>query len=257
MAGDCRPVQRKNKPGRPMNSAPYKDDSNRIVVMNSKGGCGKTTLATNLASYFALRGPPPTLIDTDPIGFSTRWLQHRPAGCARINGIRIDQLELRKKRLFGFRAPKEAGAVIIDTPAALNEHDIIDISKDADCILVPVLPSAFDMHVSTRFVAELLVATDFDRPVAVVANRTRENTRSLKMLLRTLEGLDTPTIAILRDSQNFVRAASGGIGICEMPHHRVWRDKQQLMGVVEWLDRTLTRSFVEPATTAQSARRAF
>ena len=236
-----------------MNSAPYMDDSNRIVVMNSKGGCGKTTLATNLASYFALRGPPPTLIDTDPIGFSTRWLQQRPAGSARINGIRIDQLELRKKRLFGFRAPKEAGAVIIDTPAALNEHDILAISKDADCILVPVLPSAFDVHVSTRFIAELLVATDFDRPVAVVANRTRENTRSLKMLLRTLEGLDTPTVAVWRDSQNFVHAASSGIGICEMPHHRAWRDLRQLLPVVEWLDRTLMRSFVAPVRNQQSS----
>lgn len=240
-----------------MNSAPYKDDSNRIVVMNSKGGCGKTTLATNLASYFALRGPPPTLIDTDPIGFSTRWLQQRPANRPRVNGIRIDQLELRKKRLFGFRAPKEAGAVIIDTPAALCERDIIDISKEADCILVPVLPSAFDVHVSTRFIAELLVATDFDRPVAVVANRTRENTRSLKMLLRTLEGLDTPTVALLRDSQNFVHAASGGIGICEMPHHRVWRDLRQLVPVVEWLDRTLMRTFAAPARAPQRPRLAF
>lgn len=228
-----------------MNSAPYKDDSNRIVVMNSKGGCGKTTLATNLASYFALRGPAPTLIDTDPIGFSTRWREHRPPGSPRIDGITIDQLELRKKRLFSFRAPREAGAVIIDTPAALNEHDIVEISKDADCILVPVLPSAFDVHVSTRFVAELLMATDFDKPVAVVANRTRENTRSLAMLMRTLEGLDTPTVAVLRDSQNFVHAASNGVGICEMPHHRVWRDTKQFTPIVEWLDRTLSRGVSE------------
>jgi len=226
-----------------MNSAPYKDDSNRIVVMNSKGGCGKTTLATNLASYFALRGPAPTLIDTDPIGFSTRWLQERPSTCPRIDGMTIDQLELRKKSVFGFRAPKEAGAVIIDTPAALSEQDIVEFSKNADCILVPVLPSAFDVHVSTRFVAELLMATDFDRPVAVVANRTRKNTRSLDMLMRTLQGLDTPTVATLRDSQNFVHAASGGIGICEMPYHRVWPDVRQFMSIVEWLDGTLTQTW--------------
>lgn len=243
-----------------MNGAPYKDDSNRIVVMNSKGGCGKTTLATNLASYFALRGPTPTLIDTDPIGFSTRWLQERPSTCPRISGKKIDQLELRKKSLFGFHAPKEAGAVIIDTPAALSEHDIIEFSKNADCILVPVLPSAFDVHVATRFVAELLMVTDFDRPVAVVANRTRKNTRSLDMLMRTLKDLDTPTVAVLRDSQNFVHAASGGIGICEMPYHRVWRDVRQLIPVVEWLDRTLTQLWApstapRPLAALQSASR--
>ena len=233
-----------------MNFVPYRDDSNRIVVMNSKGGCGKTTLATNLASFFALRGPAPTLIDTDPIGFSSQWLRERPPTCPQINGMTIDQLELRRHRMFSFRAPREAGAVIIDTPAALNERDIVEISKDADCILVPVLPSAFDVHVSTRFVAELLMATEFDRPVAVVANRTRKNTRSLQMLLRTLEGLETPTVAVLRDSQNFVHAASAGIGICEMPHHRVWQDVRQLQPLVDWLDRTLARTW-EPGPASE------
>ena len=70
-----------------MTTAAYRDDANKIVILNPKGGCGKTTLATNLASYFALRGPPPTLIDTDPIGYTTRWLERRPAERAEINGI--------------------------------------------------------------------------------------------------------------------------------------------------------------------------
>lgn len=222
--------------------------------MNSKGGCGKTTLATNLASYFAQRGPTPTLIDTDPIGFSTRWLQQRPAECPRINGIAIDQLELRKRRLWSFRTPKDAGAIIIDTPAALGERDIIEITKDVDCILVPVLPSAFDVHVATRFVAELLMYTEFDRPVAVVANRTRKNTKSLAMLLRTLEGLDTPTVAVLRDSQNFVHAASCGLGICELPRHRVLADMEQLTPVIDWLDQTLSRTWSEPFRFRRSPR---
>jgi len=225
-----------------MINAPYRDDLNKIVVLNPKGGCGKTTLATNLASYFALRGPPPTLIDADPQGYTSRWLDRRPANSRKINGISIDEFAMRGKSAWSFRAPKEAGAVIIDTPGALGRREIAELAHDADCILVPILPSAFDIHVTTSFVATLLLLTDFDRPVAIVANRTRQNTKSLAMLLRTLTEFETPTIAVLRNSQNFVRAASLGLGIYELPRHTVKQDVEQMDLIISWLDQQLMRS---------------
>ena len=228
-----------------MITAPYRDDLNKIVILNPKGGCGKTTLATNLASYFALRGPTPTLIDTDPNGYTSRWLERRPRNSRRINGIANDELATHGKRSWPFRTPKEAGAVIIDTPAALGRREIAELTYDADCILVPILPSAFDVHVTTHFIAELLLLTDFDRPVAVIANRTRGNTRSLAMLMRILTGLETPTIAVLRNSQNYVQAAALGLGIYEMPHQRVTQDIEQMDLIIDWLDQQLTRT-LEP-----------
>ena len=217
----------------------YQDESNKIVVLNPKGGCGKTTLATNLASYFALQGPMPTLVDADPIGYSTRWLERRPQQNARINGITIDEWATLSKRTWSFRMPKEAGTVIIDTPAALGRREIDELTHDADCILIPVLPSAFDVHATTSFIARLLLLTDFDRPVAVVANRTRQNTRSLRTLLEVLQSIETPTIAVLRDSQNYVHAAERGLGIYEFPHHRVKQDLEQMVPIIEWLDQIL------------------
>ena len=222
--------------------APYTNDSNKIVILNPKGGCGKTTLATNLASYFALRGPAPTLIDTDPNGYTTRWLERRPPNSAKINGITIDELPGRGKSNWPFRSPKEAGAVIIDTPGALGRREIAELSHDADCILVPILPSAFDIHVTTGFIADLLLLTEFDRPVAVVANRTRQNTKSLATLLRILSDMETPTISVLRDSQNYVHAANLGLGIYEMPHHKVKQDTERMDRVIGWLDQQLTRT---------------
>jgi len=228
-----------------MSIAPYRDDLNKIVVLNPKGGCGKTTLATNLASYFALRGPPPTLIDTDPNGFTARWLERRPPGSSKINGIVNDQSAIRGRRSRLFCTPKEAGAVIIDTPAGLNRREISELTYDADCILIPVLPSAFDIHVTTNFIAELLLLTQFDRPVAVVANRTRQNTNSLAVLLEILTGLETPTIAVLRNSQNYVHAADLGLGIYELPQHRVKKDIEQMDLIINWLDGLLTKT-LEP-----------
>ena len=145
-----------------MVTAPYRDDLNKIVILNPKGGCGKTTLATNLASYFALRGPPPTLVDTDPRGYSTRWLERRSPDRPRIIGITNTDFSLRGKRAWPFRTPKDAGAVIIDTPAALGQRRISELTNDADCILIPILPSKFDIDATTKFIAELLLLTDLD-----------------------------------------------------------------------------------------------
>jgi len=226
-----------------MNNAPYRDDLNKIVILNPKGGCGKTTLATNLASYYALRGPTPTLIDCDPNGYTERWLETRPSGSRKIKGIASDEFVLHGNRNWPFRTPKEAGAVIIDTPAALGRREISVLTYFADCILVPILPSTFDVQVTTNFIAELLLLTDFDLPVAVVANRTRQNTKSLKMLMRILANLETPTIAVLRDSQNYVHAAAHGLGIYEMPHFRVRQDLEQMGLIIDWLDQQLMRTF--------------
>ncbi len=226
-----------------MTNTPYRDDLNKIVILNPKGGCGKTTLATNLASYFALRGPTPTLIDCDPKGYTEQWLERRPTASRKIKGIASDEFVLHGNRNWPFRTLKEAGAVIIDTPAALGRREISELTYDADCILVPILPSKFDVHVTTNFIAELLLLTDFDLPVAVVANRTRQNTKSLEMLMRILANLETPTIAVLRDSQNYVHAAAHGLGIYEMPHFRVRQDLEQMALIIDWLDQQLMRTF--------------
>ena len=49
------------------------------LVLNPKGGAGKTTIATNLASCFAAAEVPTTLMDYDPQGSSMNWLRLRPA----------------------------------------------------------------------------------------------------------------------------------------------------------------------------------
>ena len=236
-------LQRRARCDSKMIIAPYRNDLNKIVIMNPKGGCGKTTLATNLASYFALRGPPPMLIDNDPNGYTARWLEKRPRTSRKIHGFTNHKLSIHGARTWPFRIPQGTSTVIIDSPSGLGRHEINELTYDADCILIPVLPSAFDVCVSTKFIAELLLLTEFERPVAVVANRTRQNTNSLAMLLRILTNLETPTIAVLRDSQNFVRAADFGLGICEMPHGKVKKDIEQIDLIIDWLDPLLSKTW--------------
>jgi chromosome partitioning protein len=216
--------------------APYREGVRQVVVVNPKGGCGKTTLATNLASYYTLRGSAVLLIDNDPIGYSSRWLERRPGNARLILGVTSKDARKKSHRFRPSLIPPEAETIIVDTPAALVSEQVERLTQNADFVLVPVIPSAFDVHAVTRFVAELLIITQFETPVGVVANRTRENSTSLSTLLTTLASFDTPTIAVLRNSQNYVSAAELGLGLYEMPEHAVRKDLRQMDRIVDWLE---------------------
>ncbi|MEX2126261.1 MAG: AAA family ATPase [Woeseia sp.] len=218
---------------------PNRRDLNTIVVLNPKGGCGKTTLVTNLASYYAARGPMPAVMDCDPQGSTMRWIEKRSASQPPIHGIAAFKKTMQATRSWQLRVPLETANLIVDSPAGLTHENLRELTRDASNILVPVLPSAIDIHAASRCIADLLLVAKIDRrdrKLAVVANRTRQNTRSFEKLMRFLDSLGIPIIGVLRDSQNFVQAADEGIGVCEMPRHRVRKEIEQLDQVVRWLD---------------------
>ena len=219
--------------------APDRGNLHKIVVLNPKGGCGKTTLATNIAAYYAMRGPAPTLVDFDSQGFSMRWLQKRPGNRPQIYGSTAYQQLMQGRQTVHLQTRPDTEKLIIDLPAAVSSDELQDITYDADSILVPILPSNIDVNCASRFIADLLLVAQIDRrnrQLAIVANRTRKNTKSYQMLLRFLTSLQIPLIAVLRDSQNYVHAAGQGIGICEMPAHKVQKDIPQLKLIINWLD---------------------
>ena len=225
-----------------MDDTAARDNHHKIVILNPKGGSGKTTLATNLASYFAMRGPPPTLVDCDPGGYSMRWIDKRPAVRPQIYGIeayhRGDNSDRPLRPWF------DSTEMIVDLPAAIDSNSLIYETYDAHSILVPIVPSEIDIHSATKFIADLLLATQLDRhtrSLGIVANRTRHYTRSYRRLMRFLRSLDIPIVAEFRDSQNFVHAATFGLGICELPQHKVRQDLEQLRMLAGWLDRGHSR----------------
>ena len=218
---------------------PNKHSLNRILVLNPKGGCGKTTLATNVASYYAQKGPMPAMMDCDSQGSTMSWLDRRDASRPPIHGIAAFKKTMQATRSWQLRVPNETISLIVDSPASLSHDDLREMTRDATSILVPVLPSAIDIHAASRCIADLLLVAKIDRrdnKLAVVANRTRRNTKSFQKLMRFLDSLGIPIIAVLRDSQNFVRGAEQGIGIVEMQPHKVRKDMVELEKVIAWLD---------------------
>ncbi len=218
---------------------PNRSNLNKIVIINPKGGCGKTTISTNLASYFAQKGPIPAIMDCDQQGSTMSWIERRPADLPEIHGIAAYKRTMQATRSWQLRVPTETTNLIVDSPAALTNDDLREVTRDACSILVPVLPSAIDIHAASRVIADLLLVAKIDRrdrKLAVIANRTRKNTKSFAKLMRFLDSLGIPIIAVLRDSQNFVKAVERGIGICDMPFYKVVEDMEQIENIVEWLN---------------------
>jgi chromosome partitioning protein len=201
------------------------------MVLNAKGGCGKSTLATNIASYFANEGARVALADYDPQRSSLDWLDRRPENRPEIVGVAGFDGGLR-------HVPRTADFVIIDSPARSHGKELVDLVKHAETIVVPVLPSTIDMQATTKFLEELKNIGKIERKqakIGTVANRVRENTLIYDELDEYLLKARTPYIAALREAQNYVRAYTRGLGIFELPEYLAWPDWDEWEPLTAWL----------------------
>lgn len=203
----------------------------KIMVLNSKGGCGKSTIATNLASYYAsYEGKKVTLVDFDPQGSSLDWLKVRPKILPEILGINATKDSV--------RFSKDTEIVIMDVPARIEGRELAGLVKRVETIIIPVLPSPIDIRAGAKFIKELLINGRVSRKetkVAVVANRVRENTLSYHALYAFLKSLKIPFVTTIRDTQNYIHAEEKGVGIFEMAPSKVWQDLEQWDPLIKWL----------------------
>jgi chromosome partitioning protein len=224
----------------------------RIVVLNPKGGSGKTTVATNLAAWYAMSGHGAALMDLDPQASSMRWLRRRPADQPAIHGIAAFERSATVTRSWQLRVPPECGVLVVDTPAALDPQSLPEVTRGADAVLVPVMPSEIDIHASAKCIADLLLVAKIrraERRIGIIANRVKTNTLVSQALMRFIGSLDIPLVATFRDAQHYVRAAELGIGIHEMPRWKVFRDLNDWEKLIEWLTSGQAQSGEIPAAT--------
>jgi chromosome partitioning protein len=210
----------------------------RIVVLNPKGGSGKTTLATNLASLFAARGHKTALMDYDNQGSSTYWAGQRAADLPSIQVIPAYKHPISVTRNYFLRVAPHTEYLVIDTPAALDFAGFQRTLQEATAIVIPVLPSDVDIHAVANCIGQLLTLAKIgreERRIAVVANRVRKNTLVYQRLVFFLNSLQIPFITTLRDTQNYINAAAQGVGIFEMASTRVREDIAAWQPLIEWL----------------------
>jgi chromosome partitioning protein len=210
-----------------------------ILVINAKGGSGKTTLATNLAAAYALHGVSTALVDHDPQASATQWLAARDEQRPEILGVEAHRSGAGVTRAFLMRDAHRARRIVIDTPAALATGQLGQWVAEADRVVVPVLPSGIDIKAASRFIGALLLDPTMRArrvPLAVIANRVRRNTLVFEKLRRFLESLRIPFVTTLRDTQNFVRTTEVGDSIFDTSMPQVTTDREALLALMRWLE---------------------
>ncbi len=204
----------------------------KILVASSKGGCGKSTVSTNLAAHYAQAGKNTAIIDADRQGSSFHWCQRRPDSVPGVLGIEG------ARRGWASKLPADTQRVIVDSAAGIRASEVDELLEDVDALVVPVLPSVFDLEASTAFLAEIAQLSRIKRgklPVAVVANRLKPWTSNSQEQLAAMKELPFPVVAQLRDSTGYVVLSGLGKSIFDYGSEHVRSHQDDWAPLLRWL----------------------
>lgn len=208
------------------------------LVINPKGGAGKTTVATNLASFFATQGTACTLMDYDPQGSSLNWLRLRSPEAPRIHGANAAPEKFGRLRSFEMYVPPQTRELVIDAPAGVCGVLLHEMLERASSIVVPLVPSSIDLHATGNFLREILAMRRLQSSgvrMAVVANKVRRTMPAYPPLQELLDSLGLKLLGRLIDSDIFMKAAESGCGIFEMNPGIALAECRQFRPIVEWI----------------------
>jgi len=211
-----------------------------ILVINSKGGSGKTTVATNLASYYASKELKTAIIDYDPQSSSLQWLSVRPVHLHRIHGANGAPVKGTALRSIQAWVPDDTDVLVIDAPAGASGLLLKELVRKSNYIVIPVAPSPIDIRATAAFIKDLLLtggAHASKVKIAVVANRVRSHSTTAYVALeRFLNSLKLPFLTSISDSEKYLQAAQSGEGVFEMDGLTTAAERQEFMPIMKWIE---------------------
>jgi chromosome partitioning protein len=205
-----------------------------VLVASSKGGVGKTTIATHLAARAALDGRRTVLVDADPQGSSRRWAERRAALDAAV--LPVDG----SRRGWERRIPDDSEMVVVDAAAGAMARELEPFLARADAVVVPLTASVLDLDATVPFLDTLAAHPRVrrgDLRVGIVANRLKPHTNAAQQTLELLRAWPYPLTAQLRDSQAYVVMTAMGKSLFDYHSAQVREHQADWAPLLKWLRR--------------------
>ena len=202
------------------------------LVACSKGGVGKTTIATHLAAEAAVGGLRTALVDADPQGSATRWCERRAGMASAVLPVDGTRKSWRK------HLPDDTQRVVVDTPAGAMERELEPFLDVADALVVPVQPSALDIEATVGFLNTLAKVPRIHNrklPVGLVLNRSKPWTNASQQALEMLRTWPYPVVAQLRDTKAYVVLVGLGRSLFDYHSAQVREHQADWEPLLKWL----------------------
>jgi chromosome partitioning protein len=203
-----------------------------FLVASSKGGAGKSTLATNLAAHYALEGKRTVMVDADRQHSATRWSEKRAGLASAV--LPVDG----NRKGWEKAIPADTQVVVVDAAAGAMADDLEAFLDRADAVIVPVNPSMIDLEATVGFLNTLAKHSRVRKgklPVALVGNRLKPWTSASQQAMDQLKAWPYPLVAQLRDTQAYVLMVALGKSVFDYRSEQIRGHQDDWAPLLKWL----------------------
>lgn len=179
-----------------------------IVILNSKGGVGKSNITRHLAVAAEQENPNEVVLcDTDPQGSLADWWNARKAETPQLAIVSLNEFKVKQPMIA-----KQFHYLFFDTAAA-HAEEYAEIVQSADIIVIPVVPSPDDVRSLSRLTLPVVKASN--RPFIFVMSKARLGTELLISTMAALSEHGAVCQTIIIQREGYAKASLTGSTLLE------------------------------------------